>query len=215
MRELDKDKIRDLYLEGYNAKEVAILLEISFERVRKHISRNYRDLKEIHKKNSKSIIEELRKLYSEGYNAKEIADILNKNINMIKKCICRNCEDLKNLHKTNNENVVDIETVRRLYLKGYDSKEIADISNKDSNTVNLCIYRNCVDLKKIHKENQRIRKDTLKLLDRYNKTYINDSSLLKYNRQSYKNDKNNNLEFDSSRGEKPYDIPEKYKKNIY
>ncbi|HBF9262905.1 TPA: hypothetical protein OUL50_002002 [Clostridioides difficile] len=55
----------------------------------------------------------------------------------------------------------------------------------------------------------------MKLLDRHNKTYINDGSLLKYNRQSYKNDKNGNLKFDDKRGSKPYDIPKKYKKNMY
>ncbi|HBF9359942.1 TPA: hypothetical protein KO307_003170, partial [Clostridioides difficile] len=110
---------------------------------------------------------------------------------------------------------VDIETVRRLYSKGYDAKEIADTLNKEANTVNLCIYRNCADLKKIHEENRIIRRDTLKLLDRHNKTYINDGSLLKYNRQSYENDRNGNLKFDERRGSKPYDIPKVYKKNIF
>ncbi|MCE0593416.1 hypothetical protein LWE76_00160, partial [Clostridioides difficile] len=128
---------------------------------------------------------------------------------------CRNCEDLKMIHKKNNEKIVDIETVRRLYSKGYNAKEIADTLNKEANTVNLCIYRNCVDLKKIHEENRIIRKDTLKLLDRHNKTYINDGSLLKYNRQSYKNGKNGDIKFDDKRGSKPYDIPGIYKKNIF
>ncbi|MCC0732117.1 MULTISPECIES: hypothetical protein [unclassified Clostridioides] len=267
MRELDKDKIRNLYLQGYTAKEISTLLKVNFESVRKCISRNFNHLKEIHKKNSDSIIDKVKELYSKGYNAKkiavilgedsntinlciyrncgdlkkihkknnkkvvdieivrslyskgynskEIASLLNKNIGIIEKCICRNCEDLKKIHKKNNEKAVDIEVVRRLYLKGYNAKEIADILNKHSNTVNLCIYRNCEDLKKTHKENRIIRKDSLELLDRHNKTYINDSSLLKYNRQSYKNDKNGDIKFDDKRGLKPYDIPKRYKKNIY
>ncbi|MDE3445471.1 hypothetical protein PV488_16135, partial [Clostridioides difficile] len=159
--------------------------------------------------------EEVRKLYTEGYNAKEIATILSKDSNTVNLCIYRNCEDLKKIHKKNNEKVVDIETVRRLYTKGYSAKEIADTLNKDVNTVNLCIYRNCEDLKKIHEENRIIRRDTLKLSDRHNKTYINDGSLLKYNRQSYKNDKNGDIKFDDKRGSKPYDIPKRYKKSIY
>ncbi|MCE0588426.1 hypothetical protein, partial [Clostridioides difficile] len=179
--------------------------------------RNCEDLKKTYKINNEKVIdiEEVKKLYLKGYNAKEIADILNRNIDMIKKCICRNCEDLKMIHKKNNEKIVDIETVRRLYSKGYNAKEIADTLNKEANTVNLCIYRNCVDLKKIHEENRIIRKDTLKLLDRHNKTYINDGSLLKYNRQSYKNGKNGDIKFDDKRGSKPYDIPGIYKKNIF
>ncbi|ENY8332372.1 TPA: hypothetical protein ACKONR_000441 [Clostridioides difficile] len=267
MRELDKNKINNLYLKGYKAKEIAYTLEISYESVRKYIARNCKDLKEIHKSNSNSVIgevrklytkgynakeiahilhknidmiekniirnckdlkkihkknnqktvdmEEVRKLYTKGYNAKEIAHILHKNIDMIEKNIIRNCEDLKKIHKKNNQKIVDIETIRRLYTKGYSAKEIADTLNKETNTVNLCIYRNCVDLKKIHKENRIIRRDTLKLLDRHNKTHISDSSFLKYNRQSYENDRNGNLKFDDKRGSKPYDIPKKYKKNMY
>ncbi|HDX7085982.1 TPA: hypothetical protein RQA65_003493 [Clostridioides difficile] len=215
MRELDKNKINNLYLKGYKAKEIAYTLEISYESVRKYITRNCKDLKEIHKRNSNSVIGEVRKLYTKGYNAKEIAHILHKNIDMIEKNIIRNCEDLKKIHKKNNQKIVDIETIRRLYTKGYSAKEIADTLNKETNTVNLCIYRNCEDLKKIHKENRIIRKDTLKLLDRHNKTHISDSSFLKYNRQSYENDRNGNLKFNDKRGLKPYDIPKKYKKNIY
>ncbi|HBF5866272.1 sigma-70 region 4 domain-containing protein [Clostridioides sp. ZZV14-6044] len=215
MEELNKDKIKDLYLKGYNAKEIAITLEVSYERVRKYISRNYKDLKAIHKKNSNSVIEEIKELYSKGYNAKEISHILHKNIDMVEKNISRKCVDLKKLHKKNNEKVVDIETTKKLYLKGYSVKEISEILNINSNTVKLCIYRNCKDLKMIHKEKQKIRKDTLNLLDRYNKTYISDASLLKYNRQSYKNDKNGDIKFDDKRGSKPYDIPKRYKKNIY
>ncbi|MCC0664962.1 hypothetical protein, partial [Clostridioides sp. ZZV15-6597] len=201
----------------YNAKEIAHVLHKNIDMIEKNIIRNCEDLKKIHKKNNEKAvdIEEVRKLYLKGYNAKEISTILSKDSNTINLCIYRNCEDLKKIHKKNNEKVVDIETVRRLYLKGYSAKEIADTLNKEANTVNLCIYRNCIDLKKIHKENKIIRKDTLKLLDRHNKTYINDSSLLKYNRQSYENDRNGNLKFDERRGSKPYDIPGIYKKNIF
>ncbi|EOE7347203.1 hypothetical protein PV669_16490 [Clostridioides difficile] len=214
---LNLEEVRKLYLEGHNAKEIALILNKNIEMVKKSIIRNCVDLKKIHKKNNEKTIdlEEVRKLYSEGYNAKEIATILSKDSNTVNLCIYRNCEDLKKIHKKNNEKVVDIEATRRLYLKGYNAKEIADILNKDANTVDLCIYRNCIDLKKIHKENRIIRKDTLKLLDRHNKTYINDGSLLKYNRQSYKNDRNGNLKFDKRRGSKPYDIPKVYKKNIF
>ncbi|MGX9758862.1 terminase gpP N-terminus-related DNA-binding protein [Clostridioides difficile] len=214
---VDIEEVRKLYLKGCNAKEIAHVLHKNIDMIEKNIIRNCEDLKKIHKKNSdKAVdIEEVRKLYLKGYNAKEIATILSKDSNTINLCIYRNCEDLKKIHKKNNEKVVDIEVVRRLYLKGYSAKEIADTLNKDANTVNLCIYRNCIDLKKIHKENRIIRKDTLNLLDRHNKTYINDSSLLKYNRQSYKNDKNGDIKFDDKRGLKPYDIPKRYKKNIY
>ncbi|MBZ0660725.1 hypothetical protein KWL79_018590, partial [Clostridioides difficile] len=132
MRELKENKIKDLYLKGYRAKEIATTLEIGYENVRKYIVRNCKDLKEIHKKNSNSIIEEIRKLYSKGHNAKEIAHVLHKNIDMIEKNIIRNCEDLKKIHKKNNEKVVDIEEVRKLYTEGYNAKEIATILSKDS-----------------------------------------------------------------------------------
>ncbi|HAU4845819.1 TPA: hypothetical protein KPG21_000006 [Clostridioides difficile] len=214
---IDIEEVRKLYIKGYNAKEIADILSKDSNTVNLCIYRNCGDLKKIHKKNNEKAvdIEEIRKLYSEGYNTKEIARVLHKNIDMIEKNIIRNCGDLKKIHKKNNEKAVDIEAVRRLYLKGYSAKEIADTLNKETNTVNLCIYRNCEDLKKIHKENRIIRKDTLKLLDRHNKTHISDSSFLKYNRQSYENDRNGNLKFNDKRGLKPYDIPKKYKKNIY
>ncbi|HBH4034389.1 TPA: hypothetical protein KSL09_003213 [Clostridioides difficile] len=214
---VDIEEVRKLYLKGFNAKEISTILSKDSNTINLCIYRNCEDLKKIHKKNNEKAvdIEEVRKLYLKGFNAKEISTILSKDSNTINLCIYRNCEDLKKIHKKNNEKVVDIETVRRLYTKGYSAKEIADTLNKEVNTVNLCIYRNCVDLKKIHEENRIIRKDTLKLLDRHNKTYINDGSLLKYNRQSYKNGKNGDIKFDDKRGSKPYDIPGIYKKNIF
>ena len=43
-----------------------------------------------------------------------------------------------------------------------------------------------------------------------NNSFISNSSLLKYNRQSYKYNKNNNLVFNEERGRKPIDLPKTY-----
>ena len=42
---IDKNVIRELYLKGYNAKEIAVKLKCEVEAVRKCIQRNYENLK--------------------------------------------------------------------------------------------------------------------------------------------------------------------------
>lgn len=43
-----KDKVRKLYLKGYNAAEISKNLDVSIETVRKCIQRNFKDLKRVH-----------------------------------------------------------------------------------------------------------------------------------------------------------------------
>lgn len=45
---LDKEKIKKLYLQGYNAAEISKSLNLKIEAVRKCIQRNYADLKQKH-----------------------------------------------------------------------------------------------------------------------------------------------------------------------
>ena len=49
---LNRERIKNLYIKGYNYNEISQMLELKYDRVRKFISRNFLlDYKEIHKKN--------------------------------------------------------------------------------------------------------------------------------------------------------------------
>ncbi len=46
----DKDKIRELYLAGVNAKEISKRIDKSDDAIRKYIQRNLKHLKEVHER---------------------------------------------------------------------------------------------------------------------------------------------------------------------
>jgi hypothetical protein len=112
---------------------------------------------------------------------------------------------------------IDKNKVRELYVKGYNAKEISSILSKikevdiKSDTVQRCINRNFSDLKLNHTKARNLNKDIKRSIDIMNNSFMSNSSLLKYNRQSYKYNKNGNLVFDEERGKRPNDLP----KNFY
>ncbi|MCR1821888.1 hypothetical protein [Terrisporobacter muris] len=48
---LNRDRIKSLYLKGYNSKEISNILELKEDRVRQYITRNFLEYKEIHRHN--------------------------------------------------------------------------------------------------------------------------------------------------------------------
>ena len=91
---------------------------------------------------------------------------------------------------------IDKNKVRELYVKGYNAKEISSILSKikevdiKSDTVQRCINRNFSDLKLNHTKARNLNKDIKRSIDIMNNSFMSNSSLLKYNRQSYKYYKN-------------------------
>lgn len=48
---LNRERIKELYIKGYNANEISKILELKYDRVRKFIFRNFLEYKDIHKEN--------------------------------------------------------------------------------------------------------------------------------------------------------------------
>ena len=95
-----KEKVKILYLEGYDIKEIANKLEKSESSVRKIIDRNFKEIKEMRKQGERSIfLNNIKTLYLKGYNAKEIADSLGYSHTRIKRLISQNFKDLLEEHK--------------------------------------------------------------------------------------------------------------------
>lgn len=110
---------------------------------------------------------------------------------------------------------LDKNRVKELYLKGYNSKEISKILSAGnqivkSDTIQRCINRNFSDFKFEHRKARNLNRDIKRSIDTMNNSFISNSSLLKYNRQSYRYNKNGNLVFDERIGRKPDDLPKTY-----
>lgn len=105
--------------------------------------------------------------------------------------------------------------IKELYINGYNSKEISNITGFTQDSIKKCISRNFQEYKFIHRENRQIKKDSLKAINKMNRQYMDDSSLLKMNRQSFNYDKNYNLIFDEERGKRPNDLPKKIKRVVW
>lgn len=91
--------------------------------------------------------------------------------------------------------------IKELYINGYNSKEISNITGFTQDSIKKCISRNFQEYKFIHRENRQIKKDSLKAIN-------------KMNRQSFNYDKNYNLIFDEERGKRPNDLPKKIKRVV-
>lgn len=105
---------------------------------------------------------------------------------------------------------LDKNKVKELYLKGYNAKEISNLLNEKHDTIRRCINRNFADLKFENRKARDLNKDMRRAVDNMNNSFISNSSLLKYNRQSYRYNKNGNLVFDERRGKRPADLPKTY-----
>ena len=101
--------IKDLYVVGYNAREIANKLGHKYENVQKYIQRNLKEFKEINKQNrikneeyKKQIHKEhIKILYTKGYNAKEIAELLVYTHSYMREYISKNLSEYKIEHKKN------------------------------------------------------------------------------------------------------------------
>lgn len=113
---------------------------------------------------------------------------------------------------------VDKNEVKRLYIKGYNAKEISNIlyernnENTKSDTIQKCINRNFSELKSEHRKARDSNKKIKRAIDIKNNAYMSNHSLLKYNRQSYSYNQNGNLVFNNKGGKKPADIPKTFYK---
>ncbi len=85
------DKIKKLYLNGYDCFEISKQLNISEKSTKYIIDIRLKHYKELHLKN----------LYILGYNAKEIANELGHKYENIQKYIQRNLKEFKDKHKKN------------------------------------------------------------------------------------------------------------------
>lgn len=161
--------------------------------------------------------ETIRELYIKGYNSNEIGNILKMNSNTVRTFINRNLKELKKINeeqkkirydiKKNNE----IDSIKKLYLKGYNSKEISKILGKSHSLIRKYISKNL--LKKYgleHRKTREINKSIIKAVDTMNNSYIPNSSFINWNRQSYDYNKNGNLVFNEGRGIRPKDVPKTF-----
>ncbi|MGL5753088.1 MAG: hypothetical protein ACRCXT_21275 [Paraclostridium sp.] len=161
--------------------------------------------------------ERIRDLYLKGYNAKEIAYKVGKSDVAIRLCIHRNFKDLTELHKEQlkiRQELIKRESkdrIKYLYLKGYNAKEIADILNLTHGYMKIKIMEDLKEYKAEHIKTRALNKEIIKSVDSMNSSYIGNSSLLNWNRQSYEYNKNGNIVFNElERGTKPIDLPKAF-----
>lgn len=166
--------------------------------------------------------DKIRQMYLDGYTTKEIAKELNKSEGSVKMFIRRNLKGFQKVHKKQMEikksisKTNKLDRIKQLYVQGLNAKEIANILDESHGSIRNTIHLNFKEFRKEHIKSRDLNKAIIKAVKRMNNSYMSDLSLLKQNRQSFKYDKNNNLEFDQeNRANKPNDIPNKiYLKNI-
>ena len=118
-----RDKIREMYLDGYTTKEIAKELNKSEGSVKMFIRRNLKGFEKIHKKQLEikkcmlktNRLDRIKTLYVKGFNAKEIANILNESHGHIRNTINLNFKEFRNEHiKARDLNKSILKTVRRM-----------------------------------------------------------------------------------------------------
>lgn len=159
----------------------------------------------------------VRELYINGYSVKQIADELKKSEGSIKMFINRNLKDFKKVHEEQKrlrkglERLDEFEYIKEKYIEGYNAKEIAIILDKSHGHIRNYISINLKEYGFKHRKARDLNREIKKVVRYMNNSFMSDSSLLKQNRQSYKYDKNFNIEFDEkTRSSRPGDAPKKY-----
>lgn len=102
-----REKIKQLYIEGYNSKEIAEKTGKTQVSVQKFIQRNMKQFKKAHLEQRKiresqiegNKIERVKSLYLRGYNAKEIAEILCVSHQYIRVLISKNLKEFGFEHR--------------------------------------------------------------------------------------------------------------------
>lgn len=212
-----KEKVKVLYLEGYQIKEIANQLGKSESSIRKIIDRNFKEIKEMRKQKEKDdFLNAVKSLYSEGYSFEEIANQLGKSEILIRKTVDENFEEIK-IERKAEEKDIFLGKIKSLYLKGYNAKEISEMIGYSHTRIRRLISQNFNDLLEEHYKAREYNSSVKKSINHTINSFISDSALLKINRQSYKYNKNYNLVFDEeTRGKRTDDIPKVYyrRKNI-
>lgn len=206
------DDIYKLYIQGRTCNQIAIELNKNTSTVNSHINRHLKDYKKIHLENR---TKEVKRLYEMGYVAREIAEQLDERVDTVRYQIHKKFKDSRDTHRLNKEKNRPGDKIKDLYVKGYNVTEISKVLKLDKNNVKMHVSRNLSSFKdqhdKVRKENEEIKR----VVSKASKNYMNDYSLLKMNRQSYDYDKNYDLVFnEKSRGIRPCDLPNKYKKEV-
>lgn len=163
----------------------------------------------------------IRELYIKGYSAKEIADKLEKSESSVKMFISRNLKDFKKVHqeqlriRKGIKKLNQFDFIKEKYLEGYNAKEISIILNLKHGYIRNYISENFRQYGHQHRKSRDLNKNIKKVVSSMANSYMSNSSLLRQNRQSYKYDKNDNIEFDeTTRSARPADMPKKfYRKN--
>ncbi len=220
------DKIKKLYLNGYDCFEISKQLNISEKSTKYIIDIRLKHYKELHLKN-KSKRDNLRKKYTDfnikdlyilGYNAKEIADEVGHKYENIQKYIQRNLKEFKDKHKKNRlkkeeyKKQIHKEHIKTLYIKGYNAKEIAGLLSFSHSYMREYISKNLSEQKIEHKKNRAIKKEMIKAVNNMNNSFIGNSAILDWNRQSYDYNENGNIVFNEKHGARPLDLPKTYYK---
>ena len=80
---------------------------------------------------------------------------------------------------------MDREKIKKLYLLGYTTKEIAAIINENENSIKTCIRRNFRNLREKHFYANKMRKEALKALDYEAKKDIGNKAFIENNMSIY------------------------------
>ncbi|MDU3597544.1 hypothetical protein [Clostridium butyricum] len=214
-----KSEILTLYKEGMKTKDIHEKLNtngasISLEALKKRINRmvkNDNELKEEHKKNNrKLILNKIKELYSKGYTSMQIGEQIELDASTVRNYISVYCQDLKDIHY-NNSKLDLLEKIKHSYKSGMTTSEIAEDLGVSSSKIKKFTCSFSEDIKKEHEINYKkridIRRECKRIFTKSDNKTMNTEQLVKLNRQSYFTTKNGNLEFDTSRGALPIDMP--------
>ena len=202
------DKIKKLYMNGFTYIEIAKQLNTSEIKIKHIIDIRLNNYKELHLRNKlkrdnlyKSCNFDIKDLYVVGYNAREIANKLGHKYENVQKYIQRNLKEFKEINKQNrikNEEYkkqIHKEHIKILYTKGYNAKEIAELLVYTHSYMREYISKNLSEYKIEHKKNRVIKKEMIRAVDNMNNSYISNSAILEWNRQSYDYNENGNIVF--------------------
>lgn len=83
--------------------------------------------------------------------------------------------------------------VGKLYITGYDAREISEILCVNVESVRKCIQRNYSHFRNRHQEALRERKDSIKAINYECNRFISDKSFVQKNRSIYKTKENGDI----------------------
>lgn len=221
------DKIKKLYMNGFTYIEIAKQLNTSEIKIKHIIDIRLNNYKELHLRNKlkrdnlyKSCNFDIKDLYVVGYNAREIANKLGHKYENVQKYIQINLKEFKEINKQNrikNEEYkkqIHKEHIKILYTKGYNAKEIAELLVYTHSYMREYISKNLSEYKIEHKKNRVIKKEMIRAVDNMNNSYISNSAILEWNRQSYDYNENGNIVFNEKHGARPLDLPKTFYNTI-